>query len=95
MVRCHGESFIKRLCFSIQMCKWLNVQQLTTRAQWDVTILWSPNVDQCRFSNVDWDKRKFHSRGPREWSVQADNIKNTKEINSLERIIFNNMFLTK
>ena len=30
-----------------------------------------------------------------EWSVQADNIKNTKEINSIARIIFNNMFLTK
>ena len=59
MVRYHGESFIKRLCFSIQMCKWLNVQQLTTKTQWDVTILWSPNVDLCRFSNVDWDKGNF------------------------------------
>ena len=38
MLRCYGEGFTKWLCLSIQMCKWLNVQQFTTRTWWDTTI---------------------------------------------------------
>ena len=37
----------------------------------------------------------MYFRGPREWNELADNIKNTKEIDSFNWTLFNNMFHTK
>ena len=74
---------------------WVNIllnvlnQQFTIRAQGDVTILWCP---RCRLS---MGQSAFYFWGPREWNGLADNIKNTKDIDSFKRTLFNNMFHTK
>ena len=49
-------------------------------------------VPRCRLS---MGQRAFYFRGPREWNGLADNIKNTKDIDSFKRTLFNNVFHTK
>ena len=49
-------------------------------------------VPRCRLS---MGQRAFYFRGPREWNGLADNIKNTKDIDSFKRTLLNNMFRTK
>ena len=69
----------------------LNVlnQQFTIRAQGDVTILWSPRY------RLSMGQSAFYFWSPREWNGLADNIKNTKDIDSFKRTLFNNIFHTK
>ena len=80
------------------MCKWLSsrllgkyfikhsaVHNKNTR---NVSILWSPDV-RCGLS---MGQRAFYFRGPRELNGLADNIKNTKDIDSFKRTLFNHMF---
>ena len=40
-------------------------------------------------------QRAFYFRGPREWNGLPDNIKNTKDIDSLKWTLFINIFLMK
>ena len=49
-------------------------------------------VPRCRLST---GQRAFYLRGPREWNGLADTIKNTKNINSFKRTLFNKMFHMK
>ena len=49
-------------------------------------------VPRCRLST---GQRAFYFRGPREWNGLANNIKNTKDINSFKRTLFNKMFNMK
>ena len=49
-------------------------------------------VPRCRLS---MGQRAFYFQVPREWNGLADNIKNTKDIDSFKRTLFNNMSHTK
>ena len=49
-------------------------------------------VPRCRLS---MGPRAFYFRGLREWNGLADNIKDTKDIDSFEQTLFNNMFHMK
>ena len=49
-------------------------------------------VPRCRLSV---GQRAFYCRDPREWNGLADNLKNTKEIDSFKRTLSNNMAHTK
>ena len=49
-------------------------------------------VPRCRLS---MRQRAFYFRGLREWNGLADNIKNTKDVDSFGRTLFNNMSHTK
>ena len=40
-------------------------------------------------------QKAFYFRGPREWNGLPDNIKNTKDIDSLKWTLFINIFLMK
>ena len=46
-------------------------------------------------TRLSMGQRAFYFRGPREWNGLADNIKNTKDIDSFKRTLFNNVFHTK
>ena len=67
----------------------LYIQQFTIITQGDVTVFVVP---RCRLSI---GQRAFYFRCPREWNGLADNIKNTKQINSFKRIVFNDLSHTK
>ena len=49
-------------------------------------------VPRCRLS---MGQREFYFRGPKEWNGLPDNIKNTKDIDSFKRRLFNKIFHTK
>ena len=49
-------------------------------------------VPGCRLSP---GQRVLYYRGPREWNGLAENIKNTKEINSFKQTLFSSMFYMK
>ena len=49
-------------------------------------------VPRCRLS---MGQRAFYFRGPKEWNGLPDNIKNTKDIDSFKRRLFNRIFHTK
>ena len=49
-------------------------------------------VPRCRLS---MGQRAFYFRGPKEWNGLPDNIKNTKDIDSFKRRLFNKIFHTK
>ena len=41
------------------------------------------------------EQRAFYFRGPKEWNGLPENIKNTKDIDSFKRKLFNKIFHTK
>ena len=49
-------------------------------------------VPRCRLS---MGQRAFYFRGPKEWNGLPDNIRNTKDIDSFKRRLFNRIFHTK
>ena len=49
-------------------------------------------VPRCGLS---MGQRELYFQGLREWNRLADNIKNTKDIDSFKQTLFNNMFHTK
>ncbi|CAH3175879.1 unnamed protein product, partial [Porites lobata] len=49
-------------------------------------------VPRCRLS---MGQRAFYFRGPKEWNGLPDNIRNTKDIVSFKRRLFNRIFQTK
>ena len=80
-----------RRCFADGLNQsFVSSEAQATISQGDVTILWSPDVDYQLMG-----QRAFYFRGPKEWNGLPDNIRNTKDIDSFKRRLFNRIFHTK